>query len=356
MSARGNAPPVPANGTTVATKTSTKVARPAVYRTPAPKTPMTMEYVEALKALSAVLYAGGLGQRPKGGVTRPEGLAVLIQAGREVGLSEVQAASQIMLTNGKTTIWGDAPLALVRASGMLEDIEEWFEGNAYDDTYTAICRVKRVGAARDVVGRFSIADAKYAGLYPNAKPDAVWMKWTSRMMQLRARSFPIRDEFGDVLCGLAIGEESDSEATLATVLSVSPHPPVPATEVKPEQRSIAPTVPPAATNALTPDSVATIDARVSPTGPPAETKPAAAHATEKPLVGPVTQPQIDQLIALRDKLITHHVPQHLNDDERKAVWVNRVKLFGVTSAKALSAAQAAEFIAQLEKDTSAPFA
>jgi hypothetical protein len=55
-----------------------------------------------------------------------------------------------------------------------------------------------------VVRTFSEADAKKAGLWGKAGP---WQQYPSRMLQMRARSWALRDAFPDALRGLGIREE-----------------------------------------------------------------------------------------------------------------------------------------------------
>jgi hypothetical protein len=170
-------------------------------------------------ALAQLMHRGGL--TPKG-VTKPEQIAARILAGMEVGLKPVQAINWIMVVNGRAVIWGDAALALVRASGWLETIEEKIEGDG--DDRTAICTTKRKGSPNPHETRFSVADAKKAGLWDKEGP---WQDYPDRQLMWRARGWNLRDEFGDVLSGLAIAEE---EMDVPTVRQVQPEP----SEVKAE--------------------------------------------------------------------------------------------------------------------------
>ena len=92
---------------------------------------------------------------------------------------------------------GDTALALATAHPAFLDIEESVEGN------TATCVVKRRDRSA-VVRTFSEADAKKAGLWGKAGP---WQQYPSRMLQMRARSWALRDAFPDALRGLGIREE-----------------------------------------------------------------------------------------------------------------------------------------------------
>jgi hypothetical protein len=70
---------------------------------------------------------------------------------------------------------------------------------------TAVCQTSRKGKDANVVGRFSVADAKRAGLWGKSGP---WTQYPKRMLQLRARGFALRDAFPDVLKGLVTAEEA----------------------------------------------------------------------------------------------------------------------------------------------------
>jgi hypothetical protein len=120
-----------------------------------------------------------------------------IMAGAELGLMPFQALQSIAVIGGNPSVWGDGALALVRASGLLEEFEE------SDDGHEATCRVVRKGE-KPIVNTFSMDDAKKAGLSGKAGP---WTQYPKRMRKMRARAFSLRDAFADVLKGLHIAEE-----------------------------------------------------------------------------------------------------------------------------------------------------
>ena len=156
---------------------------------------------------------------PKDFVGKPGNIVLALQLGYEVGLGPVQALQSIAVVNGRPTLWGDAVLALVRASGKLESIDET------DDGSTATCTVKRRGDPSPVVRRFGVEDAKRAGLANKSGP---WTQYPARMRQMRARAFALRDAFADVLRGIAVREEvedySDAVETTATAVPQAAEP------------------------------------------------------------------------------------------------------------------------------------
>ncbi|MFC3227375.1 recombinase RecT [Marinibaculum pumilum] len=158
--------------------------------------PQTME--DAYRLASAVVKAG---MAPRD-MNSPEKCLIAIMQGMEVGLKPLQAIQRIAVINGRPTIWGDAAMGLVRASGACEYVREWTEGKG--DDYTAFCKAKRRDEDEPIVGQFSVGDAKRAKLWGKNGP---WTEYPRRMLQMRARSFALRDGFADVLGGLYVAEE-----------------------------------------------------------------------------------------------------------------------------------------------------
>jgi hypothetical protein len=140
---------------------------------------------------------------PKDFKNKPESCLLAIQHGSEVGLSPMQSLQSIAVINGRPTIWGDAALALVQACPVCEYVREYMEGEG--DNFTAVCEAKRQGYPSPSVSRFSVADAKKAGLWGKSGP---WTQYSSRMLQLRARGFALRNAFADALRGLVTAEEA----------------------------------------------------------------------------------------------------------------------------------------------------
>ena len=149
---------------------------------------------------------------PKGFDT-PESCLVGILYGMEVGLSPIAALQRMAIIDGRPTIWGDAALALVQASGLLISIREEIQEDATQpniNRLTAICTVTRHGRAEPVTKTFSVEDAKRAGLWQKPGP---WSDYPKRMLAMRARAFALRDAFPDVLAGLYLREEIEPATT-----------------------------------------------------------------------------------------------------------------------------------------------
>lgn len=164
---------------------------------PRPIVPKSLS--EAYRIAQAVCAAK---MAPKG-LDTPEACMIAIMHGLELGLSPLSALQRIAVINGRPTIWGDGALALVKASGLCEAIDEWIEGEK-PETWVAVCNVMRRGDLIPTERRFSVEDARRAKLWGKSGP---WSEYPKRMLQMRARAFALRDAFPDVLGGLYLTEE-----------------------------------------------------------------------------------------------------------------------------------------------------
>lgn len=166
-------------------------------------TGITFSEIGELYRFAQCVAASGLA--PKG-MEKPESIVVAIQMGLEIGLAPMQAIQNIAVINGRATLWGDAVKALVESSGFCESIDEFPEGEG--DARKWVCEAKRKD--RNMVRReFSVADAKRANLWTKPGP---WSQYPERMLQMRARSWALRDAFPDVLRGLTVREEMQDSA------------------------------------------------------------------------------------------------------------------------------------------------
>jgi hypothetical protein len=179
---------------------------------------------EAWRIGKAVCVAG---MAPKG-LDTPERATVAILHGMEIGLSPMIALQSIAIINGRPTLYGDTVLALIQASGKLETMKEWVEGQG--DSMVALCSVVRRGDPEPKIGHFSVANAKQAKLWGKQGP---WAEYPARMMKMRARSLALRDGFADVLRGMAIAEE------LRDAIEHNPEEPQRPTPPKPPAKSLS---------------------------------------------------------------------------------------------------------------------
>ena len=164
------------------------------------------ENIEQAFRLATAIAAANMA--PKAYNRDANSIMIGIMHGMEVGFTPMAALQSIAVINGMPVIWGDGALALVRASGLLEEVKETTTGEG--DQAKANCWVKRKGE-EGMERSFSVADAKKAELWGKKGP---WQTYPQRMLLMRARSWALRDGFADVLRGLHIAEEAQDMGNL----------------------------------------------------------------------------------------------------------------------------------------------
>lgn len=165
---------------------------------------------------------------PKDYRNKPGNCVIVIQMGADLGLSPMQAIQSIAVINGRASMWGDTLMAVVQASPECEDVVETFDRA----TMTATCVAKRRGRSPKTTV-FSQEDAKRAGLWGKQGP---WTQFPQRMLQLRARTFALRDQFPDVLRGIQSAEE---QRDIIEVKATLVEPQAPVQEPEPKQLTAA---------------------------------------------------------------------------------------------------------------------
>lgn len=174
---------------------------------------------DAYRMAGIVLQAGWA---PKGVETR-EAIVIAWQHGAELGLGKMSSLQNLAIINGRPSLWGDVMLGLVMGTGLVEDRQEWWEINdqalkdsrgnfrkpraeeAKAPSCTAFFMIKRKGIPTPTVQSFSWSDALQAGY---DKKDGPWKTNPTRMIQMRARGFGLRDAFPDTLKGVMTREEA----------------------------------------------------------------------------------------------------------------------------------------------------
>jgi len=140
---------------------------------------------------------------------KPADVLIAVQMGQELKLKPLQALSSIVVINGKPTLYGDGLLAVARGSGKCE----WVDEKLDETTMTATCTVKRIGEPEPVVRTFSKSQAEKANLWQKVGP---WQQYPKRMLQMRARTFALRDAFADVLKGVSDTDEVQDYESVGT--------------------------------------------------------------------------------------------------------------------------------------------
>lgn len=158
-------------------------------------TPKTIE--DTFRLAKALSQSGDM--IPKHFQGKPEAVMAALLQGASIGMPPMQSLQYIAVINGRPSVWGDALPALVMAAGHFVDTDLSGEGDKMIATATL---TRKDG--KKVVRTFSMADAKKAGLAGKPGP---WQQYPSRMLQMRARAWAVRDGAPDALVGLAIAEE-----------------------------------------------------------------------------------------------------------------------------------------------------
>jgi len=129
-----------------------------------------------------------------------EKLKLIIIKGYRLGFSPTEAVTRIVEVNKKLTIDGQAMLAIVMGSGLLEDIKTQ-EGEDY-----CTVSLKRKGIASYVNCTFTLAEAQQA----NLTNKGIWVTYPKQMLYWRAFSMAARRLFADVIMGLYTTEEMEN--------------------------------------------------------------------------------------------------------------------------------------------------
>jgi hypothetical protein len=150
-------------------------------------------------------HAGARIGRPEDQDLDTNKIAIGIMQGAELGLKPIQSLQSIAVVNGIPSLYGDAMLAVVNATGQVEDFAEEPVVNNEGVVTGWKATMKRKSRATPTVRFFTVEDAKGAGLLNKSGP---WTQYRSRMLQMRARGWCLRDSFPDTLKGLMIAEEA----------------------------------------------------------------------------------------------------------------------------------------------------
>ncbi len=241
-------------------------------------------------------------------------VAIAMAMCMEVGRPVLTGIQDMAVINGKVGMYGDAVLAVIRSSGLLEKFKQWEEGTPYGDDWIVHTLVKRKGA-EEKTDYFSWRDAKRAGLddpkQRDGRPDnfSPWRRFTRRMMYFKSRNFLLRDEFGDLLKGIQPAEDLyDRDDTIDLNRSGDGSWSAPSTE---SEQEAGPSLKERleGKKAEAPDAVVPLDGQSIPVSstdeaPPAEEPKAKAETSEKP-------EQPDPREAMRNEFINIRKPESL---------------------------------------------
>lgn len=149
---------------------------------------------------------------PKEFINKPGAVLAAIQYGAELGLTPMAALQSIAIVNGRPSLWGDGALAILKSNRACEWVHELPPDEAIRCGYGE-CTIKRKGDPEVVTRRFTKEMAEQAGLWggksqdPAKKKYEPWYLYPGRMLQMRARSWAMRDAIPEAFRGIQIREE-----------------------------------------------------------------------------------------------------------------------------------------------------
>jgi hypothetical protein len=196
--------------------------RPQITAGAGPVLPLVpRNFEEVIRYSKMILLAGAVPDslREERGRQLPDNEVVarvvaVIAAGSEVGMGPMAAMANIALINRKRVIWGAGAVAVLQASGHLEDMKVERIGSEpgasiataqFADDFGIKVTLKRKGLPTPYVGEFTVGAAKRGHLWlnTNKKP---WIEFPEKMLFWRAFNNAVGAGFGDCMAGLAIRE------------------------------------------------------------------------------------------------------------------------------------------------------
>jgi len=132
---------------------------------------------------------------------------VALEAGREIGVSPINALNSFYIVNGKISIYGDMAIALVLRDGHQVD---W--GKC--DANTATVKITRGDNDKSMETTFTFKDAENKGLtkYSDGRTNVFWTKYPENMLKFKAFGSIARFIVADSLRGMKIKEELEGSS------------------------------------------------------------------------------------------------------------------------------------------------
>lgn len=153
---------------------------------------------------------------PKALRGKPDEIVICVQYGMQLGMNLMEALRGIAVINGTPSVFGDALLALCKRHPEFEDCIEVPTLDDKGEVVAYTCEARRKGHP-PVIHRFTVQDAQRAGLWGkrgSQGQDTPWITYPQRMLQMRARSWALRDQFADMLRGVIATEEANDFPTI----------------------------------------------------------------------------------------------------------------------------------------------
>lgn len=152
-------------------------------------------------------------------VRSPEQAFAVYMFLKALGLDVMTGIQHVCEVNGRLSLWGEGPLAAVRASGKMSKFREYYIDKDYkeisvanknldQEIFAAIVESTRVDTGEVKQSWFSQIDEKTA----NKGLDAVWRGYKRIMYKRKARAEHVKDLYGDIILGAGIAEYDNESA------------------------------------------------------------------------------------------------------------------------------------------------
>lgn len=142
-------------------------------------------------------------------------IAVAVQTGLELGMSPIQALNSFYPTpGGRTGMYYHAALALMRKAPVIKSVRVGVSDDEWDaEKHYGWCRVVRLDEEEPIETRFTVAEAKRAGLWMKrgARGDSAWVTWSEDMLISKAVHRMGRQYCSDVLLGVDVDTQGPPE-------------------------------------------------------------------------------------------------------------------------------------------------
>jgi hypothetical protein len=156
-------------------------------------------------------------------------VVAVIAAGSEIGMGPMSSMANIALINKRRLIWGQGAVAVLQASGQLEDMRverlgqqpgDAIQTAQFADSFGVKVILKRKGQSTPFTGEFTVGQAKRAHLWMNTNKKP-WIEHPERMLFWRAFNNAANTGFGDCLSGLSIREVFDEPLAAPQITDTS---------------------------------------------------------------------------------------------------------------------------------------
>lgn len=140
--------------------------------------------------------------------SNPMDVLVSVQTGMELGMTPMQALSNVPVVKGRPFVMGAAALGVCRRDRAFAegtDLELRYEGEGA--SRACFVRSHKRGQEQPTEWtRFGMDDAERANL---VRPQSGWVTYPDRMLRWRAIGWHLRDHYSEVVLGLYLYEEAE---------------------------------------------------------------------------------------------------------------------------------------------------